>query len=327
MKQSQFLGRFLLLGVGALAGLAGWEIRAHAQPPQNFDNIQVHTWPVRKNVYMLVGAGSNITVQVGDEGVLLVDTGYDELAAKIMAEVRKISNLPVRFVVNTSADADHILGNVALAASGLRSPAARPLGAPGLASIIAHENASNRMISPAPGDPKIRGDGWPTDAYFEDKRDLTFNGEPIQIFHERAAHTDSDSIVYFRFSDVISAGDIFMTTTYPVIDAKKGGTMQGLLDGLNHIIDLAVPEDKQEGGTMIVPGHGRLCDEADVVEYRNMLTIIRDRVLDMIRKGMTLDQVRAARPTRDYDRRYGTTSGAWTTDMFVEAAFKTLGGR
>jgi hypothetical protein len=169
----------------------------------------------------------------------------------------------------------------------------------------------------------VRGDAWPSAAYYEDSKDLYFNGEPVEIYYQPAAHTDGDSIVHFRYSDVISAGEVFSTQTYPVIDLRKGGSIQGILDALNHIIDIAVPEDKEEGGTMVIPGHGRLCDEADVVDYRNMVTIVRDRIADSIRKGMTLDQVQAARPTRDYDRRWGT-SPAWTPAMFVEAVYKTL---
>jgi cyclase len=290
------------------------------------DNVQVHTWQAGKNVYLLVpdNGGANAVVQVGQEGVMLVDTMTDELVPKMMAEIRKLSNLPVRYIVNTSIDPDHTLGNVAMVASGVRSAQPRPLGAPNLATIIAHENVNTRMVNPDPGFPKVRADGWPNDAYFTARRDFTFNTEAIQVFHEPRAHTDGDSIVHFRASDVIATGDVFLTTTYPVIDVKHGGTLQGVIDAVNHIIDIAVPEDHEEGGTMIIPGHGRMCDEADVDEYRNMLTIIRDRIEDLKKKGQTLQQVKAARPTRDYDRRYGATSGAWTTEMFVEAAYNTI---
>jgi len=305
----------------AFSSLAG----AQTNPDAPKD-VQVHTWHVNHNVYLLVpdGGRSNVTVQIGEEGVLLVDTMTDPLVPKIMAEIRKLSNLPVRFIINTSSDPDHTLGNVALVASGERSPQPRPLGAPGLATIVASENASTRMVTPAAGDPVLRADGWPNDAYFERKRDFGFNGEAIQIFHEPAAHTDGDSIVHFRSADVISAGDVFLTTGFPVVDVRRGGTIQGILDALNHIIDIAVPEDHEEGGTMIIPGHGRVCDEADVAEYRNMLTIIRDRVADLKQKGMTLEQVQAARPARDYERRYGSNSG-WTTAMFVESVYRTVG--
>lgn len=305
------------------AGIGAWATLAQAQQNQNFDGVQIHTLHVNKNVYMLVGAGGNITLQVGAEGVLLVDTMFDPLASKIMAEIRKLSSLPVRFIINTSADADHTGGNEVLAVSGARSASQRVIGAAGVATIIAHEKVLIRMVNPLPGEPAVRGDAWPSAAYYEDSKDLYFNGEPVEIYYQPAAHTDGDSIVHFRYSDVISAGEVFSTQTYPVIDLRKGGSIQGILDALNHIIDITVPEDKEEGGTMVIPGHGRLCDEADVVDYRNMVTIVRDRIADSIGKGMTLEQVQAARPTRDYDRRWGT-SPAWTPAMFVEAVYKTL---
>jgi cyclase len=146
----------------------------------------------------------------------------------------------------------------------------------------------------------------------------------VRIIHQPAAHTDGDSMVFFRYSDVIAAGDIFSTETYPVIDVAKGGTIQGTLDGLNRILDLAIPEFRSQGGTMVIPGHGRLCDTGDVANYRNMVAIMRDRIQDLINKGMTLDQVKAAKPTMDYDGLYGSDTGPWTTSMFIEAAYRTL---
>jgi cyclase len=312
------------IALSALAVFAGCALLFGQAPGTG--NIQIHAWQAGKNVYLLVpdGGGANAVVQIGQEGVLLVDTMTDELVPKMMAEIRKLSSLPVRYIVNTSIDPDHTLGNVAMVASGVRSAQPRPLGAPGLATIIAHENVNTRIVNPEPGFPKVRADGWPNDAYFNARRDFNFNSEVIQVFHEPHAHTDGDSIVHFRTSDVIATGDVFLTTTYPVIDVKHGGTLQGVIDAMNHIIDIAVPEDHEEGGTAIIPGHGRVCDEADAADYRNMLTIIRDRIADLKQKGRSLAQVKAARPTRDYDRRFGATSGTWTTEMFVEAAYNTL---
>jgi glyoxylase-like metal-dependent hydrolase (beta-lactamase superfamily II) len=193
--------------------------------------------------------------------------------------------------------------------------------------IVAHENVLNRMTAPAAkGETPAATAGAPNDEYFMPSKDFFFNGEAVVVYHEPKAHTDGDSIVFFRRSDVISTGDIFTPDNYPIIDLQRGGSAQGLIDALNHIIELAVPAKYQEGGTYIIPGHGRLCEEADVVEYRDMVTIIRDRMEDMIKKGMTLQQVKAAKPTLDYDTRYGATTGFWTTDMFVEAMYKSLGG-
>ena len=122
----------------------------------------------------------------------------------------------------------------------------------------------------------------------------------------------------------MSTGDVFVTTSYPIIDQQRGGSINGILKALNYLLDLAIPKDKQEGGTYIIPGHGRLCDEADLLEYRDMITIIRDRIEDLVKKGRTLEQVKAAKPTLDYDGRYGSDSGPWTTAMFIEAVFRDL---
>jgi cyclase len=299
---------FVLLGAAAFG-----------QPPDG----EVHVLPVQGNVYMLVGAGGNIAVQVGSQGVLLVDSGLANMSDKVLAAVRKLSDKPIRYLLNTHVHPDHIGGNEAVARTGADSTGLPVQGTPGSSAsqavqILAHENVLNRMSAA-----KIPGVAWPTDTFFNDEKEVYFNGEGVQMFHpSRAAHTDGDSIVYFRRSDVIVAGDVFVTTSYPIIDGSRGGNVQGVIDGLNLILDLAIPAHQQEGGTYIIPGHGRLCDEADVLEYRDMVTIIRDRVRDAMKRGMTLDQIRAARLTRDYDARYGSGSG--TTDAFVEAVFKSL---
>ncbi len=156
---------------------------------------------------------------------------------------------------------------------------------------------------------------------------MYFNNEGIELLYEPNAHTDGDMLVYFRGSDVIAAGDVFDMTRYPEIDSKRGGHVNGVIEALNRIIDLAISEQFTEGGTRVVPGRGRICDEFDVVEYRDMVTIVRDRVQTMIRRGRTLDQIKAARPTLDFDPRYGSTMGSWTTAMFIDAVYKNLGGK
>ncbi len=300
---------------------------ALAQQPQNFDNVEIHTLPVQNNVYLLVGAGGNITVQTGKDGVLVVDTEYPQLTEKIYAAIRKLSDRPLRYIVNTHVHADHTAGNEKLAKLGSTIAGGNFAGdlsnAGEGATIIAHENVLKRMSEPPAGQPKPAFGIWPTDTYFTAEKDIFFNGEAIQIIHLPSAHTDGDSLVFFRRSDVLATGDIFTPGHYPIIDLANGGNIQGLIAALNRIIQIAIPAEKQEGGTMIVPGHGRLCDQADVVEYRDMTTIIRDRIQDMVKKGMTLEQVKAARPTRDYDPLYGTTS-FWTPEMFVEAVYKSL---
>ena len=305
-----------------------------AQQPRAGDT-DVHVLQVAPTIYMLVVGGNNITLQVepatappprvpgsyrGGYGALLVDTATPEFSDKVLAAVRRISQGAIRYIINTSIDADHIGGNEAI---GKPAPGRGGRGGGPPATILAHENMLLQLASLPDGPPKPPQAAMPTDAYL-DIKEIWFNGESIQVIHPPAAHTDGDSIVYFRRSDVISAGDIFSTTTYPRIDAERGGSVQGIINGLNHILDLAVPETNAEGGTRIIPAHGRLSDEGDVVEYRNMVVMIRDRIQDMVTKGMTLGQVKAARPTLDYDFRYGATSGAWTTDRFIETAYNEL---
>jgi cyclase len=293
---------------------------ASAQPPQqNFDNVQLRMAPVQGKVYVLMGDGGNITVQVGTDGVMMVDTGFAPLAAKAMAEIRKLSDGPVRWIVNTHVHTDHTGGNAQIAKLGMTRES---VGAP---RIVAQSNVLNRMTGPQPNNqPKIPESAWPNDEYFTPFKDFYFNGEAIKVYHVPNAHTDGDSLVFFRKSDVLSTGDVFTPERYPIIDLQRGGSVEGEIAALNRILEITVPAKYQEGGTMVIPGHGRLCDEADVVEYRNMMTIIRDRILDMIHKDMTLEQVKAAKPTIDYDTQYGATTGFWTTDMFIDAVYKSL---
>jgi cyclase len=285
----------------------------------------VRVLPVRGNVYMFVLPSGNITVQVGADGVLVVDTASPPLSAPILAEIRKLSSKPIRYVINTDFHPEHTGGNEIFSKAGGIKIGGGILGSDEAGAIlIAHENVLNRMSEPVGQDSATPSALWPTSTFFGDRKDLLFNDEAVQTLHQPAAHTDGDSIVFFRRSDVISAGDVFLTTGYPVIDTKAGGTINGIVDALNRIIDLTVPNHVQEGGTMVIPGRGRLCDEMDVIEYRDMMTIIRDRIRDMITRKMTLEQVKAARPTRDFDARYGSDTGPWTTATFVEAAFRTL---
>lgn len=287
---------------------------------------EIHVLHVQGNVYMLVGDGGNIAVEVGDQGPLVVDTGTGRLSAKAIAAIRKLSDQPIQFIVNTSFHSDHTGGNVALRAAG-EDPSlfgsffsGQFADAGRGATIIAHQNVQNRMSQQA----TIAAEGWPSDTFLSGRRRKNHNGEAVEIFWEPKAISDGDSIVHFRNSDVIVTGDIFATTQYPFIDIKNGGSIKGEIDALNDILEKTVYEHEEEGGTLIVPGHGRLCDEYDVSEYRDMLVIIRDRVQEMIDRGSGLEQIKAARVTVDYDDLYGATSGPWTTDMFVEAVYAGL---
>jgi cyclase len=291
--------------------LGSYLLGAHAFAQQGAAG-EVQTFHVQGNVHMLIGAGANIAVQVGEDGVLLVDTGTGAMSDKVLAAVRRLSQGPIRWIVNTSADPDHTGGNTAISRAG------RTVNG-NSAAIHAHENVLTRMDKTG-----VPQSSWPLNTYYEPTKDFFFNDEAIFLNHAPAAHSDGDTVVYFRGSDVIVSGDLFMTTTYPVIDTKNGGTVQGSIDALNRLLDIAVPKRLQEGGTYIIPGHGRVSDEADLIEYRDLLVIVRDRIQDLIKKGRTLDQVKATRPTLDYDPRYGATSGPWTTAMFVEAVYHDL---
>jgi len=299
-----------------------------AAPPRG----EVRVLHVQGQVYMLVSADGNMVVQAGPDGVLVVDTLTASLSTPVLAAIRSISDKPIHFIVNTQGDAEHTGGNEALAKAGPTRPDRGPLtnglggNAGGTTSIIAHENVLARMSAATSGPAARSRESWPTDTYFEDQNDLFFNQEAVQVLYQPHAHADGDSIVFFRRSDVIVAGDLYSTTSYPVFDTSRGGSINGVIAALNRIIKLAVPGDTEEGGTMIVPGHGRLSDEIDVVEYRNMLTIVRDRIQALIGDGKALEQVRIAQPTLDYDARYGAVSGPASPDAFVTAVYESLRG-
>ena len=297
---------------------------SRAADPNPHDG-EIHVLPVQGNLYMLVGDGGNIAVQVGEQGPLVVDTGAGQLADKIIAAIRKLSEKPIQFIVNTSFRSDRTGGNVKLRAAGFDPSVVGSFfsgqfaDAGKGATIMAQQNVENRMQAlQAPAD------GWPSDTFFKGRRRKFHNAEPVEILYEPNAVTDGDSIVHFRHSDVIVTGDIFTMTGYPWIDTKSGGSIQGEIQALNNILDRTVYQHDEEGGTLVIPGHGRLCDEWEVAEYRDMLVIIRDRVQALIDKGATLAQVKAARVTADYDERFGANSGPWTTDMFVEAVYASL---
>jgi cyclase len=328
----------LVMGAAIAVAVASVAPRMYAQQNQqpaaqggrggqgNAPNIDLHILPVQGNISMIVGDGGNITVQTGEDGLLLVDSGLAAGADRLIAFLRQVApDKQLRYIINTHVHADHVGGNEKLAGIGGRIAGGNEGANAGATTpIIAREEVLNRMSAPVGQQAAFPEIAWPTDTYFVQKKELFFNNEPIIIEHEPAAHTDGDSFVYFRKSDVVSAGDIFLTTSFPILDTNNGGGINGIVDALNRLIDITVPKEKQEAGTYVIPGHGRLCDEADVVEYRDMTTIIRDRFADAVKKGRTLQQVKDAKLVLDYEGRYGSTTGFWTTDAFITAVYNDL---
>ncbi len=305
--------------LGAVIGLASFTA---AQQNPDFSKMEVNALRVQGQMHMLVGAGGNVAVQAGDEGVLLVDTGYPQMSEKLLAAVRRVSAKPIRTIINTAWMPDHTGGNEAMAKAG-----SMLIGGPGLgarvneADLISHGNALRIMTDLGPN--AVPVGRWPTSTFLTRSKDLYFNDEPVVIMHQPNATTDGDVMVWFRKSDVVAAGDIFREDSYPFIDLANGGSINGIIDGLNNLLDIIVPKHLQEGGTMVIPGHGRLSDEHDVLEYRDMVTIIRNRIQKWMKDGKTLQQIKTAKPAYEYEPRWGRNP-AWTGDMFVEAIYKSL---
>jgi glyoxylase-like metal-dependent hydrolase (beta-lactamase superfamily II) len=282
---------------------------------------------------MIAGAGSNIGVQVGDDGVVVVDAGSAARADAVVAAIRKITPRPIRYVIDTSGDPDHVGGNEVVSKAGqtlFTGGGGAGIGADflgGGASILSFETVLRRMSAPTGQSSPFPAAAWPSETFHQPRKYMYLNGEGIEVLHQPAAHTNGDVMVFFRRSDVVVAGDILDTTRFPVIDIARGGTVDGLLAALNRLVDLAIPSVpivSREEGTLIVPGHGRVSDQLDVVEYRDMVSIVRDRVRDLITAGRTLDQIKASSPARGYTRRYGADTGPWTTNDFVEAIYRSL---
>ena len=290
---------------------------------------------VRPNFYMIAGAGGNIGVEIGSDGVVLADAGSAAASPQVLAALRKITELPIRYIINTSAEADHVGGNGNLSKAGLtiftnligNAAMAAAMTNGGGASIMAHDSVLRRMSAPTGKTAAYPVADWPNEAFFQKRKAIRMNDEAIEVLYQPAAHSDADSMVFFRGSDVVVAGDVLDTTRFPFIDLANGGSIQGEIDALNRLIELAVPPAPfiyKEVGTYVIPGHGRSCEQQDVVDYRDMVVVVRDVVAELMKQGKTLEQIKEASPALPYERQYGSSTGDWTTNAFVEAVYKSL---
>jgi glyoxylase-like metal-dependent hydrolase (beta-lactamase superfamily II) len=312
--------------------VAGGEAREPTPQAAHASGAQpggIEVLPLRANVHLIAGAGGNVVVQTGEDGVVVVDAGSADSAAAIVAAIGRIAQAPIRYVINTSADADHAGGNEIVSKAGQTLLLTRSIALPETflaagASILAAEKVLTRMSGASGGSPFPTA-AWPTETFDYGRKYMYLNGEGIEVLHQPAAHTDGDSIVFFRRSDVIAAGDVIDIDRFPVVDVARGGSIQGEIDALNRIVGMAIPSVpivSREAGTLVIPGHGRILDQLDVVAYRDMVTIVRDRVRDLRAAGMSLEQVKAARPARGYTREFGEASA----NAFVEAVYQSLPG-
>ncbi len=301
------------LSIMVLVVLGG--VSAQAAEPENGDLDVVQ---VQQNFYMIVGDGQNIGVQVGKDGVVVVNAGTEAGADGLIAALKKISPLSIRYVIDTSGDADVVGGNAPVAAAGVTLFA--PPKGPG-AEIYARANVIAKLAQ-TPGYP---ASGWPTDTYIYSSGTFYLNDEPVIVTHAPAS--DNDSFVLFRRSDVVMAGDVLDMTRFPVIDVADGGSIDSEIAALNDLLQIAVPPSPliyEYNGTAVIPAHGRVGDQWEVVDYRDMVVIIRDTIADMMKRRMTLEQIEAADPAKAYEPRFGSTTGPWTTNMFVAAIYHSL---
>ena len=299
--------------------------RVAAQADDALDVVKV-----RKNFYMIAGAGGNIGVQIGSDGIVLVNAGTAQASDRVLAELKKLTDLPIRYIINTDADRDFVGGNEKLSKAGF-TIFTNALGNTGFvgsmtnggaAAILAHESVLGRMTKE-----NYPAAAAPTEAFYAARKPLRMNDEGIEVLYQPKAHSGADSFVLFRASDVVVTGDVMDTTRFPIIDIANGGSINGEIDALNRLIDLTIaptPFIYKDVGTYVVPGHGRLSEQMEVVEYRDMVVVMRDRIADLIAKKKTLAEITAARPGLPYETRYGAKTGTWTTDMFIEAVYKSL---
>ncbi len=321
----------------------GYDFYAGTADEGTYTDGAIHPWHVQGNVWLLAGEPdeSNVAVQIGNDGVLVVDTGTQDTAPELLAAIRRLAaryggqQKAIRWIVDTDGEMSHVGGNLIIRNGGntiVGGNFARdnPGLTPG-ATVIGSLNVLTRMVTPdAQGNPTTPQGLWPNETHTEPVYSWDFNDDGIFLYHPDHATTDGNEMVLFRRSDVLATGDVMMETTYPIIDTKAGGTIDGELAALNQVIELSAADfhnGPQEGGTMIIPGHGRLCDQAEVIEYTIIVTTLRNRIMYYKNRGSTLAQVLAMKPTWDFDDRWGAQTGPWTSQDFVRAVYETLPAR
>jgi glyoxylase-like metal-dependent hydrolase (beta-lactamase superfamily II) len=266
------------------------------RPP--FETVEIEVEHVAGSFYSLRGEGGNIGVSIGEDGIIMVDDQFAPLSEKVLAAIRSLSDEPIRFLINTHVHDDHVGGNANFSREG--------------ATIVAQENVRIRMMQGIRGNPPSPQQAWPV-VTFNDQIKLHLNGEDVWIIPSPPAHTDGDSFVFFRGSDVLHMGDVFRTTGYPNIDVGNGGTLEGTIAGLELGLALAGPDTK------IVPGHGVVSSRTEVQELLDLTLEVRDRIAPLVDRGMSFEEIVAARPTADLDTRWGRR-----LDRFLPAIFLHL---
>jgi glyoxylase-like metal-dependent hydrolase (beta-lactamase superfamily II) len=274
---------------------------------------------------MMTVDGVNVVVQTGPEGTVVVNAGPASSAAALLAAIKQHTSTPIRYVLNTNADPAVVGGAATLAAAGESMMQDLPgQNVRAIAMNVATQNAQTALAS----EPGFDLAALPTQLFSRPVYSFYLNDEPIQVIATPAGRSNADAVVMFRKSNVVVAGNIFDNSRFPVIDLAHGGSIQGELDALNKLLNEMVftstPTVTDGGGTLVIPVRGAVSDQADLLGYRNMVGIIRDRIRELIDQGKSLVQVQAARPTQGYDSRYGSSSGRWTTHDFVEAVYKSL---
>jgi cyclase len=306
------LQNMLLLTLAALSLLAASRL-SYSQG--NFEGVELSIKLVAGNVYMVQrpGGGGNIGVQIGPDGILLVDSLFAPLADKLVAAVTQVSDEKIRFLINTHIHIDHVGGNENLANMGVM--------------IFAHDNTRLRFFEERSRFPRAGGSSVPQQPAaarplitFNDTMSFHLNGEEVRAFLAPPAHTDGDVFVYFPESDVLHLGDVYRTTSYPIIDLYNGGTLRGTIAAMDQAIELAGPNTK------IIPGHGlEVVGLDELVEFRDMILDIQGQVLTMIREGKNLGEVMEAQPTAAYDAQWSDDPG-WGPEDFVPIVYYQLGG-